>query len=39
LWPLGGDTAFIPGHGSMSSFAHERRSNPFVADQVLARRA
>ena len=39
LWPLGDDTAFIPGHGPMSSFAHERRSNPFVADQVLAARA
>ncbi|MGV3770518.1 MAG: MBL fold metallo-hydrolase [Sphingobium phenoxybenzoativorans] len=34
LWPLGGDTAFVPGHGAMSSFAHERRSNPFVADRV-----
>ncbi|HEY0445485.1 MAG TPA: MBL fold metallo-hydrolase [Allosphingosinicella sp.] len=37
LWPLGDDTAFIPGHGPMSNFAHERRTNPFVADQVLAR--
>ena len=36
LWPLGGDTAFVPGHGPMSSFAHERRSNPFVGDRVLA---
>ena len=36
LWPLGGDTAFIPGHGPPSSFGHERRTNPFVADQVLA---
>jgi hydroxyacylglutathione hydrolase len=36
LWPLGGDTAFIPGHGAMSTFAHERASNPFVADRVLA---
>ncbi len=36
LWPLGGDTAFVPGHGPMSTFAHERRSNPFVADRVLA---
>ncbi|QUT04986.1 MBL fold metallo-hydrolase [Sphingobium phenoxybenzoativorans] len=34
LWPLGGDTAFVPGHGAMSNFAHERRSNPFVADRV-----
>ncbi len=37
LWPLGDETAFIPGHGPMSSFGHERRSNPFVADRVLAR--
>ena len=36
LWPLGDDTAFIPGHGPMSSFARERRSNPFVGDAVLA---
>ena len=36
LWPLGGDTAFVPGHGPMSSFAQERRTNPFVADRVLA---
>jgi len=36
LWPLGDDTAFIPGHGPMSSFGQERRDNPFVADRVLA---
>lgn len=36
LWPLGGQTAFIPGHGPMSTFAQERRSNAFVADAVLA---
>ena len=36
LWPLGGDTAFVPGHGPMSTFAEERRSNPFVGDRVLA---
>lgn len=36
LWPLGGDTAFIPGHGAMSTFAHERAGNPFVGDRVLA---
>jgi hydroxyacylglutathione hydrolase len=35
LWPLGGETAFVPGHGPMSTFAHERRGNPFVADVVL----
>lgn len=36
LWPLGDDTAFIPGHGPMSSFGYERRSNPFVGDRALA---
>ncbi|UZE98035.1 MBL fold metallo-hydrolase [Alkalimarinus alittae] len=32
LWPLGSDVSFIPGHGPMSTFGEERRSNPFVAD-------
>lgn len=36
LWPLGGDTAFVPGHGEMSNFAHERRTNPYVSDQAIA---
>lgn len=36
LWPLGGDTTFIPGHGPPSNFAHERRNNPFVGDAALA---
>ena len=27
---------FVPGHGPMSTFGQERRTNPFVADQVLA---
>lgn len=36
LWPLGGQTAFVPGHGPMSTFAHERRTNAYVADAVLA---
>ena len=35
LWPMGGETRFVPGHGPMSSFAHERQSNPFVGDAVL----
>lgn len=35
LWPLGTQTAFVPGHGPMSTFGAERRSNPFVADAVL----
>lgn len=37
LWPMGDDTRFIPGHGPMSTFGHERASNPFVADRVLQR--
>lgn len=36
LWPMGDDTAFVPGHGPMSTFGHERKTNPFVGDQVLA---
>lgn len=36
LWPLGGETAFVPGHGPISTFGHERRTNPFVGDRVLA---
>ncbi len=35
LWPLGDDIAFVPGHGPMSTFGAERKTNPFVADQVL----
>ena len=35
LWPLGEDVSFVPGHGPMSTFGAERRSNPFVADAVL----
>jgi glyoxylase-like metal-dependent hydrolase (beta-lactamase superfamily II) len=34
LWPLG-DVTFIPGHGPASTFAHERRTNPFVGDAAL----
>jgi glyoxylase-like metal-dependent hydrolase (beta-lactamase superfamily II) len=32
LWPLGNDVEFISGHGPMSTFGEERRSNPFVGD-------
>ena len=35
LWPMGGDTHFVPGHGPMSTFTHERATNPFVGDRVL----
>jgi glyoxylase-like metal-dependent hydrolase (beta-lactamase superfamily II) len=37
LWPMGDDTHFVPGHGPMSTFGHERQTNPFVADKVLQR--
>ena len=30
LFPLGDHIRFVPGHGPMSSFGEERRSNPFV---------
>ena len=36
LWPMGDDTAFVPGHGPMSTFGHERATNPFVSDRALA---
>lgn len=32
LWPLGDDVAFISGHGPMSTFGFERRSNPYCGD-------
>lgn len=31
LLPLGDDVTFIPGHGPLSTFGHERRFNPFLA--------
>ena len=34
LFPLGDDIQFIPGHGPMSTFGEERRSNPFVSDRA-----
>lgn len=37
LWPLGNDMRFIPGHGPMSTFGEERRSNPFVGDNVVGK--
>lgn len=36
LWPMGAETAFVPGHGPMSTFGHERATNPYVGDRVLA---
>jgi len=35
LWPLGDDVTFVPGHGPVSTFGEERRSNPFVGDSAL----
>ena len=32
LFPLGDDVRFVPGHGAMSTFGHERRENPFVGE-------
>jgi glyoxylase-like metal-dependent hydrolase (beta-lactamase superfamily II) len=34
LWPLGKEVRFIPGHGPMSTFGEEMKSNPFVAIDV-----
>jgi len=34
LFPLGNDVRFVPGHGAMSTFGHERRDNPFVGDDA-----
>jgi glyoxylase-like metal-dependent hydrolase (beta-lactamase superfamily II) len=34
LFPLGDDVRFVPGHGPMSTFGEERRSNPFVSDRA-----
>lgn len=35
LWPMGDETAFVPGHGPMSTFGHERATNPFVGDRAI----
>ena len=37
LFPLGDDVTFLPGHGPTSTFGEERRSNPFVADDLFRR--
>lgn len=36
LFPLGDDVTFVPGHGPLSTFGHERETNPFVADRLFA---
>jgi hydroxyacylglutathione hydrolase len=35
LWPLGDDVKFVPGHGPMSTFGAERKSNPYVSDLAI----
>jgi glyoxylase-like metal-dependent hydrolase (beta-lactamase superfamily II) len=37
LWPLGDDMQFVPGHGPMSTFGWERKTNPYVCDLALGR--
>jgi hydroxyacylglutathione hydrolase len=37
LWPLGDDMQFVPGHGQMSTFGRERKTNPYVCDLALGR--
>jgi glyoxylase-like metal-dependent hydrolase (beta-lactamase superfamily II) len=34
LFPLGDDIRFVPGHGPMGTFGHERLTNPFVGDHA-----
>jgi glyoxylase-like metal-dependent hydrolase (beta-lactamase superfamily II) len=35
LWPLGDDITFVSGHGDMSTFGWERKTNPYVGDLAL----
>jgi hydroxyacylglutathione hydrolase len=35
LFPLGDEVTFLPGHGELSTFGEERRSNPFVSDDAV----
>jgi glyoxylase-like metal-dependent hydrolase (beta-lactamase superfamily II) len=37
LFPLGDDIGFVPGHGAVSTFGHERQENIFVGDAAFAR--
>ena len=39
LFPLGDAMRFVPGHGPLSDFGHERLNNPFVSDAAMARGA
>lgn len=38
LFALGDEVQFLPGHGPVSTFGAERRSNPFVSDAAVAAR-
>jgi len=38
LFVLGDDVRFVPGHGPMSTFGEERRSNPFAGDAAVGAR-
>jgi hydroxyacylglutathione hydrolase len=35
LFTLGDDVRFVPGHGPMSTFGQERKTNPFVGDAAV----
>ncbi len=35
LFPLGDDVRFLPGHGPLSAFGDERRTNPYVCDAAV----
>jgi len=37
LWPLGDEMRFVPGHGQMSTFGWERKTNGYVSDLALGR--
>lgn len=37
LFPLGDDVQFVPGHGPLSTFGHERAHNPFVGDRAVGK--
>lgn len=37
LWPFGDAIRFVPGHGPMSTFGWERKTNPYVSDLALGR--
>ena len=34
LWKFDDDTTFVPGHGPLSTFGQEKKTNPYVADQL-----